>query len=53
MTWLEFQNTLGVLKVHGSFHEAATLYQGNPDMNHKLWNIVSTEKYILHMQVLL
>jgi hypothetical protein len=22
---------------------AATLYQGNPDMNHKLWNIVSTE----------
>ena len=21
---------------------AATLYQGNPDMNHKLWNIVST-----------
>ena len=22
-------------------------------MNHKLWNIVSTEKYILHMQVLL
>jgi hypothetical protein len=22
-------------------------------MNHKLWNIVSTERYILHMQVLL
>jgi hypothetical protein len=22
---------------------AATLYQGNPDMNQKLWNIVSTE----------
>jgi hypothetical protein len=21
---------------------AATLYQGNPDRNHKLWNIVST-----------
>ena len=32
---------------------AATLYQGNPDRNHKLWNIVSSEKYILHMQVLL
>jgi hypothetical protein len=32
---------------------AATLYQGNPDRNHKLWNIVSTERYILHMQVLL
>jgi len=25
---------------------AATLYQENPDMNHKLWNIVSTEIYI-------
>jgi hypothetical protein len=22
---------------------AASLYQGNPDMNHKLWNIVSTK----------
>jgi hypothetical protein len=32
---------------------AATLYQGNPDKNHKLWNIVSSEKYILHMQELL
>ena len=32
---------------------AATIYHGNPDMNHKLWNIVSTERYILHMQVLL
>jgi hypothetical protein len=28
----------------------ATLYQGNPDGNDKLWNIVSTERYILHMQ---
>jgi hypothetical protein len=27
---------------------AATLYQGNPDRNHKLWNIVSSERYILH-----
>ena len=32
---------------------AATLYQGNPDTNHKLWNIVLTERYILHIQVLL
>jgi hypothetical protein len=32
---------------------AATLYQGNPDRNHKLWDVVSTERYILHMQVLL
>jgi hypothetical protein len=28
---------------------AVTLDQGNPDRNHKLWNIVSTERYILHM----
>ena len=26
---------------------AATLYQGNSDRNHKLWNIVSIERYIL------
>jgi hypothetical protein len=32
---------------------AAALYQGNLDKNHKLWNIVSTDRYILHMQVLL
>jgi hypothetical protein len=24
---------------------AAALYQGNPDRNHTLWNIVSTERY--------
>jgi hypothetical protein len=24
---------------------AGTLHQGNPDRNHKLWNIVSTERY--------
>ena len=24
---------------------AAILYQGNPDRNHKLWNIVSSEIY--------
>jgi hypothetical protein len=28
---------------------AATLYQGNADRNNKLWIIVSTERYILHM----
>jgi hypothetical protein len=32
---------------------AATLYQGNPDTNRKLWNIVSTERYMLHMHALL
>jgi hypothetical protein len=32
---------------------AATLYQGITDRNHKLWNIVAIERYILHMQVLL
>ena len=31
----------------------ATLYQGYPDMSHTIWNIVWTEKYILHIQVLL
>jgi hypothetical protein len=25
---------------------AATLYQGNPNRNHQLWNIVSTERYM-------
>jgi hypothetical protein len=28
---------------------AATLYQGIPDRNHKLWIIVSSERDILHM----
>jgi hypothetical protein len=32
---------------------AATLYQINPDRNHNLWNIVSTDRYKLHMKVLL
>jgi len=30
---------------------AATLYQGNHDRNQKLWIIVSTERYILYIQV--
>jgi hypothetical protein len=32
---------------------AATPYQRNPNRNHKLWNITSTERYVLHMLVLL
>ena len=32
---------------------AATLYQGNPDRNQTFWNIVSNERCILHMQVVL
>jgi hypothetical protein len=32
---------------------AATLYQGMHDRNHKLLDIVSYERYILHMQMLL
>ena len=32
---------------------AATLYQGNPDRNHKFWNVTSAQRYILHMQLLL
>jgi hypothetical protein len=32
---------------------AATLYQGFPDRNHKLWNIVSPERDRHNMQVLL
>jgi hypothetical protein len=31
-------------------HYPLTLYQRNPDMNHKFWNIGSTEKCISHMQ---
>jgi hypothetical protein len=26
---------------------AATLYQRNPDRNHELWNIVSTELFLV------
>ena len=32
---------------------AATLYQGNHDRNHMLWNIGSTKSDILYMQALL
>ena len=47
MTSTLSKRTLGSV----AFLFAATLYQGNHDRNHKLWNIVSTERYILHMQV--
>jgi hypothetical protein len=30
---------------------AATFFPWNPDRNHKLWNIVSSERDILHIQV--
>jgi hypothetical protein len=49
MTSTKPRGTLGSV----AFLLAATLYQGNPDKNHTLWNIVSTERYILHVQVLL
>jgi hypothetical protein len=49
--WLQL-NQRGTLGSIGSLL-AATLYQGNPDTNHELCNIVSTERYILHMQVFL
>jgi hypothetical protein len=29
------------------------ILEGNPDWNHKLWNMGSIERYILHMEVLL
>ena len=49
MTSTQLRGTLGSV----ASLLAATLYQGNPDRNYKLWNIVSTERYILHIQVLL
>jgi len=49
MTSTSLRGTLGLIV----YLLAATLYQGNPDRNHKLWNIIATERDILHMQVLL
>jgi hypothetical protein len=40
-TWL--QGTLGSV----ASLSAATLYQGNHERNHKVWNIALTERYIL------
>jgi hypothetical protein len=48
MTSTQLRGTLGLV----ASLLAATLYQGIPDMNHKLRSIVSTERYILNMQVL-
>ena len=31
-----------------NLHFSRTLYQGNPDRNHNLWNTVCIERYILH-----
>jgi hypothetical protein len=45
-------HTLGTLGSVASLL-AATLYQGNPDRNHKLWHIGSTVRYLLHMHVVL
>jgi hypothetical protein len=55
LEWTHDPHTGKPIGTFGSvdFLLAATLYQGNPDRNHKLWNMVSTESYILHMQVLL
>jgi hypothetical protein len=39
---------VGILGWVGSLL-AATLYRGNTERNHKLWNIVSTERHILHI----
>jgi len=49
--WLEF-NRRGTIGSVASLL-AATLYRENPDKNHKLWNIGSTERHALHTQVLL
>jgi hypothetical protein len=35
-----------------SFLVNSILYQGHPDRSHQLWNIVSSDRYILHMPVL-
>jgi hypothetical protein len=47
--WRQLIETFGSV----TFLLAAILYQGKPDNNHKLFNIVSTERYIHHIQVLL
>jgi hypothetical protein len=49
MTSTLAKGTLGTV----AFLLATTLYQGNPDRNHRLWDIISSERYIFHMQVLL
>jgi hypothetical protein len=34
-------------------YKTTTLYQGSPDRNHQLWNIVSTERYAGASEMLL
>ena len=48
MKWWLQHNQLGTLGLVTSLL-AATLYQGNPDRNNRLWNIGSTEIYTLYM----
>jgi hypothetical protein len=44
MTYVEQLGTFGSV----ASLLAATLYQGNHDRNHKLWHIVSAERYTLY-----
>ena len=39
-----------LIRILGSMESllAATIYQGNRDLNHKLWNFGSTEGYIIY-----
>jgi hypothetical protein len=50
--WFQLNQSIWTLGSVAS-SSAATLSQGNPHRNHKLWNVLSTERYTLHMQVLL
>ena len=50
--WFQLNQSIWTLGSVAS-SAAATLSQGNPHRKHKLWNVLSTERYTLHMQVLL
>ena len=50
--WLQLNQSQVTLSSAASLL-AATLYIGNHDRNHKLWNIGSIQRCILHMQALL
>jgi hypothetical protein len=49
------KGTLSVVILTHIFRNGKPSYDGdrNPEENHKLWSIGSTERYILHIQVLL
>jgi hypothetical protein len=60
----EFEDTKGLITHHNEGKSGQNVNdlqnrklkieeQGNPDTNYKLWNIGSTEIYLLHMQMLL